>query len=759
MVALVRILCILLLVALPASADDRDVNHAAAELLSRRCLQCHAGATAEGKLDLTRRKSALHGGEQGAAIVPGDVEGSLIWQRVAADEMPEDKPLSESERALLRRWIESGAEWSQEPLDLFRTTTDTRAGYDWWAFQPLREPALPTHDRAWARNAIDAFVSARMQEHALTPSRPADDFQLVRRLVFNVTGLPPTRDMMERLDDAPDWYERFVDELLASPRYGQRWARHWLDVVRFGESHGFEYNQPRNHAWRYRNWVIDALNHDMAYDVFVRMQIAGDVEHPRNPEGWAALGFMVAGPHNTTKPSSDKMRMTMRHDELEDIVGTIGQTFLGLTINCARCHDHKFDPISQEEYYQLVASVVGIDHGERELPDPRADQAKRDLQGVVARLKELRRKQTELEKAKPPESELTELRQVIAKWQDKERHLRSIPIPKVYTAISQAPQQVSRLKRGDVSLPAEVVQPAGLRAINGDLATFELAAKSGDDARRAELADWLTGNQNPLLARVIVNRIWHYHFGQGLVRTPSDFGFNGDRPSHPMLLDFLAAKLLEHDWNLKPIHRLILTSATYRQSGHPRGKSLSVDAENRYLWRMSPRRLTAEEIRDAMLAVTGKLLDVHGGPGYRDVREYKYRGSHYYDPVEPAGADAVRRTVYRFSPRGAKRTMLDTFDCPDPSAKAPKRAVTTTPLQALSLMNNSFVLGMAEDLATRVQGKHRSSQDAVAQVYRLLYARTPEQGEVERAVRFVKQHGLVEFCRVLFNSNEFLYVR
>jgi hypothetical protein len=318
---------------------------------------------------------------------------------------------------------------------------------------------------------------------------------------------------------------------------------------------------------------------------------------------------------------------------------------------------------------------------------------------------------------------------------------------------------VNRLRRGNVMSPAQPVMPAGIAAISPELADFGLTEESTDAQRRLKLAQWVTHQGNPVFARVIVNRIWHYHFGQGLVRTPSDFGFNGDRPSHPELLDYLSIQLIRNDWKLKPLHRLIVSSATYQQSSRPRPDAQQVDAGNRLLWRVDPRRLSAEEIRDSILVAAGKLDDRLGGVGYRDVKEYKYRGSHFYDPIEPTGAESLRRTVYRFSPRGAKRTILDTFDCPDPSAKAPKRAVTITPLQALSLLNHYFVLDMAEHCADRVQSEAQTPRSQVDRLFGLVYGRTAEPTEMDQAEAFVKENTLADLCRVLFNSNEFLHVR
>ncbi len=372
----------------PVLGAAPEFDKVVAPLLARRCLSCHSGPEPKGGLNLSQSESAMAGGESGAAILAGKPEDSLLWQRVAESEMPPEHPLSDVETKIVHDWIAAGAPWGADPIDPFQVTTESRAGYDWWALQPLRRPEVPqVSDPSWAINPIDAFVLAKLEQATLYPSPPASERVLLRRVFYDLCGLPPTLDDLRNVaaTASAQRYEQVVDRLLGSPHYGERWARHWLDVVRFGESHGFEYNQPRDNAWHYRNWIIAALNGDMPYDRFVRWQLAGDVLHPDNASAVAATGFLVAGPHNTTKPSSNKMQMTMRQDELEDVVGTIGQTFLGLTINCARCHDHKFDPISQTEYYQLVAAVSGIDHGERPLPDAAVSRAR-------ARIPELKKK-------------------------------------------------------------------------------------------------------------------------------------------------------------------------------------------------------------------------------------------------------------------------------------------------------------------------------------------------------------------------------
>ncbi|HEX4609150.1 MAG TPA: DUF1549 domain-containing protein, partial [Urbifossiella sp.] len=360
--------CAVALLAPAAAAAPPDFDTVVAPLFASRCLDCHRGPAAKGGLDLSRRDAVT--GKDGA-VVPGKLADSSLWERVAAGDMPPKKGLAAAERAVLKEWIEAGAKWGSDPIDPFRFTTATRAGYDWWALRPVARPKVPEF-----RNPIDAFIHAKLREKGLSPSPPADRPTLIRRLAFDLTGLPPTPEEIAAFaaDPAADAYEKLVDRLLASPAYGERWGRHWLDVVRYGETDGFERNAPRPNAWPYRDWVIRALNADMPYDRFVRLQLAGDVLAPDDPEAVAATGFLVAGVHNTVL-GTDAMRAAARQDEIEDLVGAVGQTFLGLTLNCARCHDHKFDPVAQLDYYRFAALLGGVGHGERPLPNRAAADA------------------------------------------------------------------------------------------------------------------------------------------------------------------------------------------------------------------------------------------------------------------------------------------------------------------------------------------------------------------------------------------------
>ncbi|MED5279255.1 MAG: DUF1549 and DUF1553 domain-containing protein, partial [Verrucomicrobiota bacterium] len=417
-----------------------------------------------------------------------------------------------------------------------------------WAFEPLREVAVPVGEG----HPIDGFVRQRLAKAALDQNGTATPGALVRRLHFNLIGLPPEPEVIRLFEQNPtgEAYLKLVDELLASPLYGERWARHWLDVARYGESNGFEYNEPRRNAWPYRDWVIDAFNADMPYDEFARMQLVGDVLRP-GAEGAAAVGFLVAGMHNTVLPANVVLKQQARADELGEMMGVVGQSFLGLTIQCARCHDHKVDPISTEEYYSFAAAFTGVRHGERNI------------------------------KGSNPK--------------------------KMFTARAGKPAVMRVHLRGNAGTLGDEVPPGAVSAVRGMRPDLKLTSATPDAERRRAMAGWISHRDNPLFNRVIVNRVWHWHFGRGLVSTPSDFGATGTRPSHPELLDWLAGWFRDNGYQLKALHRLIVTSETYRQSARANTAALQVDSENRLLWRFSPRRVEGEVLRDSLLFVSEAL--------------------------------------------------------------------------------------------------------------------------------------------------------
>ncbi len=566
----------------------------------------------------------------------------------------------------------------------------------WWAFAPLPEkksvPEVDPSGKAWARNAIDHFIWKRLAAAGLKPSAEANPRVLARRLHFNLSGLPPHPDWLDRFSavGSDDDYLVLVNELLDSPDYGERWARHWLDVARYGESNGFEYNEPRHNAWPYRDWVIQALNDDMPYDEFAREQIAGAT---------AAVGFLVAGVHRSPGGANDVMKPQERHEGLEEMVGTLSQAFLGVTAQCARCHDHPTDPIPTADYYRLAAAISGVHHP---LPKDKA---------------------------------------------------------KLYTVVSKQPEKMHVFRRGDTAQPGEPVTAGGLTSLSDVAADFGLDPEAGDAERRRKLAEWITHPDNPLFARTIANRVWHHHFGTGIVETPSDLGRSGSPPSHPELLDWLAVWFRENGHSLKALHRLIVSSSTYRQSAVYNKRAAAIDREARLLWRFPLRRIEAEVVRDSLLVVSGALNAERGGPGFIDTKEKNFNAARYYLPIDPEGSEFLRRTIYRFSPRGERSALLDAFDCPDASATAPRRHVTTTPLQALALKNNTFVWRMADHFAKRLEREAgQNPEDRVRLAWRLALGRAPSSAEQGAGVALAEEHGLPALCRALFNSSEFVLI-
>jgi hypothetical protein len=681
-------------------------------LLAARCLECHQGEDASAGLDLTSRAGLSRGSDSGAVYDPENAKNSLIWKVIDSGAMPPKSKLDEAERTLLVEWLEQGAVLPEEPIDRLARSSPYRAGWDWWALQPLQtspppEPIDSSDALApWSRTSIDRFVLDRLRANHLHPNATSTPRAWLRRVYFDLTGLPPTYE--ERLvfeeDPSEGAYEAVVDRLLGSPEYGERWARHWLDVARFGESDGFERNFPRRHSWPYRDWVIRAFNDDMPYDQFVRMQIAGDQIDP-TANGLAAVGFLVCGLHNTVVGDSERMKRLAKQDELEDKIGTLTQAFLGLTAQCARCHDHKYDPISSESYYQLAGSLQGILHGDREAG---------------------------------PSSE------------------------KIYTVLSDPhPGPAHVLVRGDPFQLGASVQAGGIVGLHKSEKDFGLDESASDGQRRLALANWIVSAHPSLLARVIVNRIWHHHFGAGIVETPNDFGFNGARPSHPELLDHLADDFLQTGMSIKRLHRQIVLSQTYRSSSKPNPHAMAIDRSNRWLWRYPIRRLDGESVRDSMLSISGLLRRQWGGEGFQDVDVQEINGTTYYIPKNVDAPNSYRRTIYRFSPRCERNPILDGLDCPDPSATAPRRASTTTPLQALSLLNNEFVL-LSSDAVTlrlREQFEPKPVEDPtpiVQALFRSILLREPDAQEAAMGTALVRAYGPQALARSLWNANEFL---
>jgi hypothetical protein len=634
----------------------------------------------------------------------------------------------------------------------------------WWSLKPVVKPAPPpvadAKYRDWPRNPIDHFILAKLRQKGLEPSPAADRRTLLRRVSFDLIGLPPTPEELDLFlaDASADAYEKVVDRLLASPRYGERWARHWMDVIHFAETHGHDQDVPREHAWPYRDYLIAAFNRDKPYRRFVEEQIAGDVLYPDDPAATVALGFLAAGPWDESslrdirEDSID--RKAGQYLDRDDMVGTVGLALLSTTVQCARCHDHKFDPITQDEYFGLQAVFAGVDRANREYGTDPAVRARRTA--LTQRLAEL-------------EKEKGNGRVLYARRGQVRAELAALPPPKlVYAAASDfIPEGTFRpaggcrpvhvLKRGDIRKPGALAVPGALSCVPG--LKYRLTNPADEGQRRAAFARWVADPKNPLTWRSITNRVWHYHFGRGLVATPSDFGVMGSAPSHPALLDWLTATLIEEGGSLKKLHRRIVTSATYRQASRHRPACAKVDADNALLWRMNRTRLDAESVRDAVLRVSGQLDLTMGGPSVKWFKQSP--GIHRtpkvdYLAFDPDGLGSHRRSVYRFLFRTVPDPFMDALDCPDASQFTARRAESVTALQALALLNDPFMVRMSEHFARRVEAG--SIEEQVRRAYRLALNREATEREASALAGYASRHGMANACRVLFNCNEFLFV-
>ncbi|HEY1084890.1 MAG TPA: DUF1553 domain-containing protein [Prosthecobacter sp.] len=927
-------------------ADHTFFEQKIRPVLAEHCYACHS-ATAKklkGNLYLDSKAGWEKGGDSGTpAIIPGKPEDSLLLRSILHQEegleMPPKKPkLPDTVIADLATWIKSGAPDPRTGA----AAEAKRADKSWWSLQPLKT-GLP-----YAR--IDDYIQARLSEKGLAMNPPADARTLIRRMSYDVTGLPPSPEEVARFaavftQDPDAATEALADRLLASPRYGEQWGRHWLDVVRFGESNGFERNFIIDDLWPFRDYVIRSINDDKPFNQFITEHLAGDVTGKDQPDIEVGSAFLVAGPYDDVGNQDPVAQKNIRAATLDDMITATGSAFLGLTINCARCHHHKFDPIPTEDYYRIRAAFEGVTHGRRTVASPEARaahaaavkplneklkrlndekaawearlqerarvihasrkpaRAKVDVHGTdetfppeetrhirfvihattdlakglsAGRLTEfqvwsateparnlaLAAEGTRAEGAKSATAEdfpeaygpqlcidgqygeqwfigepatltLTLAKPAVinritfinakggkdvdeskvrgatpceyevqtsidgqqwktvasdegrAPWSDAhgiaqarrdaitdaetkslkaldaeinhlQAALRAVPqLPNVWAGKHTQPKEATYVHLGgDPMKPAQQVLPASLSVLGNLVPGYELPQTSSESERRLSLARWITHEKNALTLRVLANRVWHYHFGKGLVDTPSDFGFLGSQPTHPDLLDFLAGRLVAHGWRLKALHREILLSKAYRQSGESRPEALGADQESRLLWRFPPRRLTAEQMRDTLLVVAGQLKEEpRGGPGFR---LYKFTQNNVctYFPLDRHGPETYRRAVYHQNARASVVDFLNDFDLPDISFAAPSRATTTSPLQALTLLNHSFTQDMASALAARSEG----ASDPVAHLYSQVFQRQPSARELESSRLFVQNHGLTAFCRALLNASELFYL-
>jgi mono/diheme cytochrome c family protein len=981
------------LVAPAARAVDftRDIE----PIFAEHCHACHGPKKQKSDYRIDLRESAMKGGESGEPpILPGRSADSPLIHFVSGIDadllMPPKKSdqarLTPEQIALLRAWIDQGAVW---PESAAAKAKDPR---DWWSLKPIVRPPLPEIpglQQTAIRNSIDAFIAAKLEEKGLARSPEADRQTLVRRLYFDLIGLPPTADEVDSFaaDPDPEAYEKLVDRLLASPRHGERWARHWLDVVHFGETHGYDKDKPRPNAWPYRDYVIRAFNEDKPYARFVQEQIAGDVLFPNTADGMEALGFIAAGPWDfighAEVPETKIDGKIARHLDRDDMVSNTINTFCSLTVHCAQCHNHKFDPIPQEDYYRLqavfsaldrtdktfdldpavaaqrqdltqrqrdlkakkaaldsrlaksggrmvelldrlinegtkggelpertefgwhssiepaqdakkwvqvdlgsaqaIAEIVVIgchdnfnqigagfgfpmrfkievsndetferevvtvdDQTQEDFPNPGVTPRRIPLAGRIGRYvrvtaiklaprkddfifalaevqaldpagrnialgaavtspdsieaaprwsranltdgyyyrsieKKSREQLADLEKqraealAKMPASGLgEELAAVTRELSAVDAALRELPPPHVayIGAIHHGtgnfagtgpnggkPRPIFILARGDVTKPGKEAAPGALTAIGALAERFAVASEAPESERRAALARWLTDAENPLTWRSIVNRVWQYHFGRGIVDTPNDFGHMGQLPTHPELLDWLAAEFRDGGGSMKKLHRLIVTSAAYRQSSASRPDFAALDAGNAWLWRQNRRKLEAEAIRDSLLAVAGKLDLTMGGPSFQDfVIEKPEHSPHYqYQLADPEDPQLHRRSIYRFLVRSQQQPFMAALDCADPSMLVEKRNQTITPLQALTQLNNQLALTMAKHFAARVEALGGDLNGKVSTAFRLALSRKPDTAELDALVAYAHRHGLTNTCRAILNLNEFAF--
>lgn len=976
---------VLLLTPMPKLCAEVDFVGEIAPLLERRCLSCHNERDRKGDFSLQTAETA----KQDGYIVPGDAVASHLLEVITPGAgkalMPKNSdPLESEQIKLIGKWIDEGARWPTG----FQLKESRVSDFNWWSYQAIRRPAVPELDSDWVRTPIDSFILQKLNEKGLTASVQADRRTLIRRVTYDLIGLPPTpQQVQEFVDDSdPQAYERLVDRLLGSSRYGERWARHWLDVVKYADTCGYDKDKLRPNAWPYRDYVIRSFNEDKPYTRFVQEQIAGDVLFPDHPDGILGLGFIAAGPWDfighVEVPESKLDGKVARNLDRDDMVSGALNTFCSITVQCARCHNHKFDPITQQEYYGLQSIFAAVDRAERSYDlDPEvekrrqklnvtiADQQKR-LDAIVAQIEQaggvklsglrteikalearvrfkksaefgfhsaISRRQdlqkwveidlgealeasqivlhachdefggigagfgfpvrfqvevdsnesgmitvydrdsadvvnpglepividvggrkirrvrvtasklaerkndyilalgevrvldrngenrakgkpvTSLDSIEAPERwarrnltdgewphyqdpeaakslqvakrELAKLNrqietpQLIAERESATKELAAAradlgKLPKgkmVYAAATHFKSQgnfhptegklrpVHVLHRGEVNQKREVAAPVVLPLGQGF--SWQIKADTTEGERRAALANWLTDHRHPLVWRSIVNRMWQYHFGRGIVATPNDFGRMGAAPTHPDLLDWLAVEFRDGgDWSkpqsMKGLHRLIVTSTVYRQSSTGADASAAVDGSNQYLWRMARRRLEAEEIRDSILQVSGAMDHTMGGPGYYLFElERTTHSPHYeYHKFDPNDASSHRRSIYRFIVRSQPDPWMTTLDCADSSQSTPKRNETLTSLQALSLLNSRFNLVMAEIFAARVAKEQEALQKQVHSAASLVLQREPDAGELASLTLYARDHGMQNLCRFLFNLSEFIYI-
>ncbi|MEQ1826576.1 MAG: DUF1553 domain-containing protein [Pirellula sp.] len=967
-----------------AQSDDNSFRIDIQPILTKHCASCHTGQDAQGGFDLSTKQSALQGKSPDQPIVPFKSADSKLVELISGDqpEMPKNgERLSQVQIESIKRWIDSGAPWPDG-------VTVKADPLSWWSLQPIVTPSLPSltaTDAAWARTPIDVFTLAKMRAKGLTPNPPADRRTLIRRLSYDLTGLPPSFERVQEFerDERPDAYERLVEEFLASPRYGERWAQHWLDVVHYGETHGYDKDKVRPNAWPYRDYVIRAFNSDKPYQNFVEEQIAGDVLHPNTVDGTVGLGFIAAGPFDYVGQIEVKdgtlEKQRVRNIDRDDMVSVTMNAITSVTAQCARCHDHKFDPISQEDYYRLQAVFAGVDRADRPwdaeptvrakreeltlelkqlqsrrsaldsemhrmagselkeidrqmeeskklantpqkpqfgyhsaietksniskwvqvdlgMPQPIAqiqlagahddfagigagfgfpvryridvsddgsfddfitiaDHSKQDvrnpgvtpvsiqIKGTTARfirvtaiqlakrqndhifalaelmafsddgknlafgasvsaldsieaplrwaksnlvdgvypgasssdtesvIAVLKARREELIRQRVDGGTLAEQQQIEKSVQNISSQIAKLPQQQMvfvatsefkaqgnFTATQGKPRPIHVLDRGDEASPKQRIGDGAIGCLPSHPVVLRVDSGEREDTRRSDLARWLVHPDNYLTWRSIVNRVWSYHFGRGIVDTTNDFGRMGSLPTHPELLDWLAENFRDSGQSIKDLHRWIVCSATYRQSSDHRDAYAKIDSDNRYLWRMSRHRLEAEAIRDSVLHVSGRLRLEVGGPSFRPFRfEDDHSPRYLYQDSDPNDALTHRRSIYRMIVRSVPDPWMSALDCADPSISVDRRNETLTALQSLSLLNNPFMVRMSEHFAHQASAQESTESSAIAAVFRSALQREPTAEEVQILLPILQKHGLANVCRIVLNSNEFVF--
>ena len=740
-------------------------------LLSNNCFACHSQkANSKGKLKaglyLDSHKGLIRGGDSGPAVSPGKPDQSRIVEAVLYRNedmaMPPKGKLPQDQIALIRQWVEMGAPWPGSDDEVVAESSVNNEPYDWdkfrnehWAFKKIQNPSPPQiQNNNWSKNPIDNFVFSRLKENQLTPNEPATIRNLIRRAYLDLIGIPPTPEQVNTFlnDKSPDAFSMVIDNLLKSEHYGERWARHWLDVARYSDGHGgFGDNKALPQAWRFRDWVVDALNSDMPYDVFVKKQIAGDLLDDKDP---IPTGFFVVGPTYNSDGGDPEAKAQALAETLSDRVDTFSRAFLGLTAACARCHNHKFDPITTHDYY----SLAGIFKNTRNIDAPVGNQNeiethnswkraidelnKKVNQFLDAEAKKLSINRKEVEKKLPEESK-TKLNEIRSEIEQLKKSEPTQPA-KAHVLAESGSADMHIALRGDLRKKGEIAPRQFIEIIGG-----KERKKYSEGSGRIELSNSVIDPSNPLTARVIVNRIWGWHFGHGLVRTPSNFGTIGEKPSHPLLLDWLASNFIQEGWSIKKLHKIILSSSTWQMSSDYNKEKFDKDGDNKMLWRYRPRKLEVESWRDTLLSVTGELDKKVGGSPDGEILNSKRR--------------TLYATISRTGDRFQSDAFLRLFDFPAAVSTSPKRSTSVVPQQYLFMMNSSFMSARAKHLGKQLFDSANDTSSTIESAYQRLYSRLPDSNERDLANKWLgnspSQKNWELYAQVLLSAHELIQVR